>query len=514
MRLINTHDLRLEVFTGEDRPPYAILSHTWQADQDEVNLQEYQDEQLRPQLRDRPGFRKIEKVCELAREHYKLKFAWVDTVCIDKTSSAELSEAINSMFNWYQHAAVCVVYLYDLEPQASAILPDMGLGNCRWFTRGFTLQELIAPFKVNLYDREWQLIGNKENHDFARHLSKVSGVRLSVLEGRLELSEVPVAAKMSWASKRETKRPEDRAYCLLGIFDVNMPLLYGEGGVKAFLRLQEEIMKNNSDMSIFAWSSGAKKAEYMGMLATHPSFFSETGNIEPRYDGLDVTPHAMITSRGVTLSSPLKYDSANGLFVLILQYWQNGETRDMSIFLRQVQADKFIRTWPASLILQLTSDEANYTVNIPKTLSPIQDIELRNRVLELELVPLPDFQNCTANPRGCYNPMQHLLIPDYQGLFVASLEFKPEWAGEYDSFVVVCRTFAEYGGIWDLCLFAGDAWIKYKDRVRQLSHDDRFTIYSEAVLRHLYDETKRKKVTAEMQEKEEGRTSLLIQVVG
>ena len=185
------------------------------------------------------------ETCRLAREQ-GLSYAWIDTCCIDKSSSAELTEAINSMFNWYKESAICFAFLSDLPALKSKVLENE-LRLCRWFTRGWTLQELIAPKSVEFYDQGWQRRGTKQS--LQQELSAITGIDLEILEDSNLLSTIPVARRMSWASRRKTSRVEDRAYSLLGLFDVNVPLIYGEGP-KAFIRLQEEIMKQNNDLSL------------------------------------------------------------------------------------------------------------------------------------------------------------------------------------------------------------------------------------------------------------------------
>jgi hypothetical protein len=173
---------------------------------------------------------------------------------IDKSSSAELSEAINSMYQWYSNADTCYVLLEDI-PSASMVRsdhfdPERLFAKSRWFTRGWTLQELIAPAIVEFYALDWTEIGTKTS--LASQVASITGIRLAVLFGE-KLSEFTVAERMSWAAKRSTTRVEDLSYCLLGIFQVNMPLLYGEGA-RAFKRLQEEILKTSEDYTLFAWS--------------------------------------------------------------------------------------------------------------------------------------------------------------------------------------------------------------------------------------------------------------------
>jgi hypothetical protein len=181
------------------------------------------------------GYSKIRGCCKAAAAD-GFEYVWIDTCCIDKTSSSELSEAINSMYKWYQEAEVCYVYLADVFPDIST----SSFAKSRWFTRGWTLQELIAPSSVIFFDAHWRDIGTKAS--LVKPIAEITGIHIDALSnGRV--SRFSVAQRMSWASRRETTREEDIAYCLLGIFSINMPLLYGEGQ-KAFLRLQEEIMKN------------------------------------------------------------------------------------------------------------------------------------------------------------------------------------------------------------------------------------------------------------------------------
>lgn len=169
--------------------------------------------------------------------------------CIDKKSSAELGEAINTMFRWYKNATVCYVYLFDCVWGEQPDITQQ-LRQCRWFTRGWTLQELIAPQCLEFYTKEWRKIATKT--EICPLISEITGIDENVLRGA-SLDHVSVARRMSWASRRETSRAEDTAYSLLGIFEVNIPMIYGEGRLKAFRRLQEAIMNTTHDQSLFAW---------------------------------------------------------------------------------------------------------------------------------------------------------------------------------------------------------------------------------------------------------------------
>ncbi|KAL0934021.1 het domain protein [Colletotrichum truncatum] len=292
MWLINTDNLCLVGIQGDPKEEYAILSHTWGGD--EMTFSAYQALNntgssgipFAPEyavastgITISEGYRKIKDAAQLAKSQ-GLKWLWVDTCCIDKTSSAELSESINSMYRWYQKAKVCYAYLSDVQSATSNDPSEAASSfrNSRWFTRGWTLQELIAPRSVEFYARDWSFINTKQADDssFCHILAQITGVNESVLAGETLLSDISVANKMRWAASRETTRPEDMAYCLLGIFDVNMPLLYGEG-MRAFVRLQEEILKESDDQSLFLWdfpSDGEHAADTLfGLLAPSPSVF-------------------------------------------------------------------------------------------------------------------------------------------------------------------------------------------------------------------------------------------------
>ncbi|KAM5545085.1 hypothetical protein V8D89_001196 [Ganoderma adspersum] len=194
---------------------------------------------------------KIRRACTVARFD-QFSQLWVDTSCIDKTSSSELSEAINSMFAWYRDAAVCYVYLADVPRSSDHRRAGSAFRHSRWFTRGWTLQEPIAPWVVVFLSREWELIGTKES--LADLVEDITGISRDVLTHKKSHNDVSVAARMSWAAKRTTTRVEDEAYCLLGLFDIVMTPIYGEGRY-AFRRLQEEILRHIPDDSIFAWES-------------------------------------------------------------------------------------------------------------------------------------------------------------------------------------------------------------------------------------------------------------------
>lgn len=267
MRLINTlkfiqeRRIHFEEFYDSEIPDYAILSHTWERNQ-EVTYEDCNSDESKA----KSGFIKICETCDLA-VHHSFNYVWVDTCCIDKSSSAELSEAINSMFKWYQRAGICFAYLSDLEDVDR-------LKDCRWFTRGWTLQELIAPINMLFFDKDWVKVGDKKKPGWLSLLSFITKIPDEVLAHEAQLASFSVARRLSWAAGRKTTRVEDIAYCLLGMFDINMPMLYGEGE-KAFYRLQEEIINSIYDLSILAWSPpDSMEGDFCGCFAMHPDNFS------------------------------------------------------------------------------------------------------------------------------------------------------------------------------------------------------------------------------------------------
>ncbi|KAI0702584.1 heterokaryon incompatibility protein-domain-containing protein [Earliella scabrosa] len=284
MWVIETPTLLLHEFTSPERVPggYAILSHVWEPEDKEWTFQKVN------QLRDRSLEKrrelvslKIRNFCDLA-ESEGYKWGWIDTCCIDKTSSAELSEAINSMFQYYSLAYVCYAYLQDVPLRMGG--PFEGnfphFYGSQWHKRGWTLQELIAPRVVLFLSNSWEFIGTKT--ELADRLEHITGIPASILRLESKLQDFCIAQRMSWAARRKTTRLEDEAYCLLGIFDINMPTLYGEGR-KAFRRLQEEIMKQSSDTTLFAWGRSStvtrETAAPAPLFATGPSDFRHSHHI-------------------------------------------------------------------------------------------------------------------------------------------------------------------------------------------------------------------------------------------
>ncbi|KAL1948071.1 hypothetical protein VTO73DRAFT_12146 [Trametes versicolor] len=317
-RFLNTWTGKFEWHPDPSRVTYAILSHVWreperggeQSYADVLKIQaaveegregpqssafdaaeptEYHEE--RTIFAHSELSRKIKAFCKVAREA-GFRLAWNDACCIDKTSSAELSEAINSMYEWYRLSDMCYVYLADVGDGNSPTAPF----RCSmWHYRGWTLQELIAPERVIFLSMTWNVLGTKMS--LAKTLEKITKVDFDILVGRTTLDSVSVARRMSWAAHRYTTRVEDRAYSLLGIFGLHMSPIYGEGE-NAFLRLQEEIIRTIPDQSTFAWGDScdlqlSDKGEWSvensygflekndGLFASSPTSFAKCSNIEP-----------------------------------------------------------------------------------------------------------------------------------------------------------------------------------------------------------------------------------------
>ncbi|KAI1125970.1 HET-domain-containing protein [Nemania abortiva] len=381
MRLIHTDNFTMEEFNKGLPPTYAILSHTWRTH--EVTFQDFNNfaaARLPPRKvngnylayvsrlchHEYQLFDKIIRVCQLARKR-GIMYVWVDTCCIDKSNSAELGESINSMFEWYERSEICYVYLKDFELGQNGNIETSVFRECLWFKRAWTLQELLAAQWVLFFDRSWNELGEKRF--FGPLLSDITGIEIPFLARTVSIHTASVAKRMSWAAAREASREEDKAYSLLGIFGVNMPLIYGERS-KAFIRLQEEILKESDDHSIFAWmehpgtqqksiirTCGEPSCEdpahdasvcanlrctsstciiamknndhgsvqgrvladrqLRGLFATSPNDFKNSGNITS-FPQAKAKGHITITNRGIHMPSMLSFELIQGREVPVL----------------------------------------------------------------------------------------------------------------------------------------------------------------------------------------------------
>ena len=323
-------------FRNDEPTDYAILSHRW-IDPTEVDYEEMvdlvkMDREEQDEIRGRLGYKKIVDTCKQAKQD-GYEWVWVDTCCIDKRSSAELSEAINSMYRWYANSRICYAYLHDVPGSfprwKSAKMYPKSNGWPEWFSRGWTLQEMIAPRNLQFFNKDWQPIGDKKG--FADILGRITEVPKHTLADGLDARNRPCVAQIiSWAANRTTTRVEDRAYSLMGLLDVNMPMLYGEGK-KAFHRLQLEIIRSSNDQSIFAWGPDDRDTENVrigSVLADDPTDFEECYRMElmdhdelikqypqltsTNADHFDVFP---ITNRGIQIWMLLRrYRDSSSVF--------------------------------------------------------------------------------------------------------------------------------------------------------------------------------------------------------
>lgn len=392
MRLLHVKELRLEEFLDGNVPFYAILSHRWGSD--EVSYQDF----VGGYKKDGAGYKKIIECCEYAaadiqsidiRAEYRrlklwgfekwadlwdsdwvwvdtLDWVWIDTCCIDKSSSAELSEAINSMYHWYAESSACYVYLSDVTKSDGIGQTLSELQESQWFTRGWTLQELLAPKDLMLLDKNWTELGTRSH--LLANVAKAAGIAEKRLERRWsnEASGVSVAERFSWAACRNTTRVEDGTYCLLGLLGQNMPLLYGERN-KAFLRLQLEIIRSSNDESVFVWQNG--RTNRMGLIARSPWKFASKYSTQKgefsKIEGLQRPPYA-ITNQGLQLRVPAKLpERSRFLLPLNCQHYEGAELKGAYAILLQkiVSSGIWVRYAPRRYPIGIPQDGSVYCVD-------------------------------------------------------------------------------------------------------------------------------------------------------
>jgi Heterokaryon incompatibility protein (HET) len=293
---------------GQQTAPYVIVSHRWR--EREViyeDMTEFKKLKASGSWEKSDSAAKVVRACQKVLEQYngKVVHLWMDTVCINKQDPAEMSSSINSMYQWYKKAEVCFAYLDDCDREDAPTFTKS-----QWFTRGWTLQELVAPKNVIFYDKNWKKIGDKTS--LKSVLTKRTNISENFLLHLKDISLASVSQRMSWFSGRETTVPEDTAYCLLGLFGVNMSLLYGEGLERAFRRLQEEIMRYSDDHSLFAWRSDTGPAKGSGLLAASPHWFRASGEYEHKQDRENQKPYQM-TNKGICI--PLRLQQYQGHYI-------------------------------------------------------------------------------------------------------------------------------------------------------------------------------------------------------
>ncbi|KAL4732988.1 hypothetical protein BDV11DRAFT_200964 [Aspergillus similis] len=238
--------VRVESFETDEIPDYAILSHRW-GDR-EISYEEIQNGA--PGLHDKDGYKKITKCCELAAS-VGFDYVWIDTCCIVKKDGAqpgedhELSKELASMFNYYRNSQVCYTYLADVSADEDPSAPNSAFRNSKWFKRGWTLQELVAPLYITFFDKNWIEIGTKSS--LQKVIAEITGIPSAVLLTNAS-SQISVAERMEWMGVRETSVVEDWAYSLMGLLGVNISVEYGERE-KAAERLKAKIAELANDSS-------------------------------------------------------------------------------------------------------------------------------------------------------------------------------------------------------------------------------------------------------------------------
>jgi ankyrin repeat domain-containing protein 50 len=270
MRLLNVHTLEFSDYS-EDVPKYAVASHRWKA-RTEATIKDVRNKRKT----DKDGYRKVEGFAKYVREHVcHVEWLWIDTCCVNQDSSQEVTEAVNSMFRWYSNAEVCLAYLADVSNAEN----EREFRVSEWFYRGWTLQELLVPQVVVFLSASWDLIGHRGGDGWTRSgnrvasgraleatISTITGIPESVLHDYTRSMSFGTEERLSWISGRKTTREEDMSYSLLGIFNVNMPVIYGEGAKKARERLMEEIRKHT--ISTHAYSSHQTTSSNVPLLGT------------------------------------------------------------------------------------------------------------------------------------------------------------------------------------------------------------------------------------------------------
>jgi GTPase SAR1 family protein len=295
-------------FSGKTIPPYAILLHRWEDSEilfEDVGSEAYKQKN---------GYQKL-KFCAKQAALDKLQYFWIDTCCIDRWNLRERSRAINSMFHWYQNATRCYVYLSDVSVSIASETNWQNNWAARfrasqWFTRGWTLQELIAPSSVEFFSREGQRLGDKTSLEQLVH--EITSIPLPALQN-YPLNHFTVPERMQWSKNRETTEEEDNVYCLLGILDVSMPTSYGEGREKELRRLQFEVEEASSALSIIPYS---RNDQFVGRE-------SHLADIETKLFSEEQTTMLAIVGPGGTGKSQL---------ALELAYRTRQKNKDCSVF--------------------------------------------------------------------------------------------------------------------------------------------------------------------------------------
>ncbi|KAI0429590.1 heterokaryon incompatibility protein-domain-containing protein [Xylaria sp. FL1042] len=467
MRLIQCRTLELQEFSGPQIPPYAILSHTWQ--DGEVTFAEFSQGVKGGESAAAKGWKKITQTCDLAiAEGYE--YVWIDTCCIDKSSSAELTEAINSMYSWYAGSGECFTYLSDFNQSTSEPSNySKDFFSSRWFTRGWTLQELIAPENLRFYDSSWTPYGSKAS--LCSDIAYTTGIDESVLcaagpalQGLL--ASIPVCKKMSWAAGRETQRPEDVAYSLLGIFGVHMPLIYGEGD-NAFIRLQKKIIKSTNDLTILAWKTPnqALPWDHFSVLASSPKFFSDSKDIVLSQD-LRYNPDFSITNKGLQIAVALP--AVDGLEKPIMSlhcHRQDRPRETLGIYLGVIGGNVYSRALSNEIPIEAEGERlletSIFLITQPHRSNVTSLTLFRGHHFSFKHTYHPDMRKSirlvSTYPEKRWDERFGFRAKDTPS-FIGINMYQASWQDETADFVVVCGFNPDYEPWACICHEGSDLW--------------------------------------------------------
>ena len=282
---------------------FAILSHTWWQEE-EPSYKTFSEQRDRDRKRQKTvrGYGKLRRFCDIAHRVYGVEFAWADTVCIDKSSSTELDESIRSMFAWYRNSDVCIAYLAETTDL-------LDCPSDPWFTRGWTLQEILAPHRLKFYNKDWHPLTNFVNdkiehfdeerlkdagqisrdssysHQFLllhHAIFMATGLDMAtIVQFRPGIRAPSLPERMKWVARRVTTRAEDKAYYMMGVFGVSMSIAYGEGAERAFFRLFAAVLEVGHSRDWFMW--GGKPIPWeihpSRMIPSSPECYLSRGDI-------------------------------------------------------------------------------------------------------------------------------------------------------------------------------------------------------------------------------------------
>lgn len=358
------------------------------------------------------------------------------------------------MYRWYAEAAICLVYLQDYVYSREE---EIDISGWRWLTRGWCLQEMIAPNTVQFYDHHWKKFATKAQ--LSSMLSSFTGIDQGLLDGLTHISDYPIACRMSWASHRTTTRLEDQAYCLLGLLNVSMPLLYGEGN-RAFERLQQEVLRVEDDPSVLVWGTGDLSME--PLLAPTVLHFAQSGGIRfSGYPGQESQVMLTGTSRGIHVQGAKLRLLVEGHYCYMLPFpslmaagrdqrglWGSGDGFYQCLKLRKIGVGTYARlawsSYHTSGIVDPAGPEEDFYIVDPRLFARGPVIEAKLGVSMTSGSFYGDGLGLVAEPRAAWDSLQSRFFLNPVEDFVGYLRVHPIVARSYgpssESFVVAIKT--------------------------------------------------------------------------